>query len=142
MKEKSLETTEEESATSKRSFTEENPSDSSSSRKYEISEKERIISTEISSYLDLFPSSSDHSEIKSHPSFEIASDLASSIDSNGAKSSDKLQDSSKTHKFDLGTPKTSILDYFEECTIKSLESKKENFESYDFGIDHHLSINY
>ena len=50
----------------KLAFTEENHSDSSSSREDATSEKERIISTKLSSSLDLLPSSYDHSEIKSN----------------------------------------------------------------------------
>ena len=68
--------------THKLSFTEEIPSGFSSSRQDATLEKERIISTELSSSLDIFPSLSNHLEIKSNTSFEIASKIVSVIDSN------------------------------------------------------------
>ena len=48
-----------------------------------------------------------------HPSFEIVSNIASSMDSNGEKTSVELQDSPKTHYFDLRTSKPAIFYYLE-----------------------------
>ena len=56
------------------------------------SEKEKSILSKLSYSLDLFPSSSNHSEIKSHPLFEKVYELASPIDSNEIRPSIKLQD--------------------------------------------------
>ena len=57
------------------------------------SEKEKTISTKLHPSRDALPSSSNHLESKSFPSFEITSNLTSAVDSNKIKPYINIQDS-------------------------------------------------